>query len=72
MTTYKCRLCKHTWQPRGSNVINPLSCPRCKRYDWKKKLKFVEKTNNPKDEVYIRDEKKVVTLAEQRKRLLEE
>ena len=72
MTTYKCRLCKHTWQPRGLDAMKPLSCPRCKRYDWEKKLKFIEKINNPKDEVYTQDEKKETTLAEHKKRLLEE
>lgn len=28
-----CQLCNHTWLPR---VADPASCPRCKRYDWRK------------------------------------
>ena len=29
-----CRLCGHEWEPR---VPEPVSCPRCHRYDWKEK-----------------------------------
>jgi len=31
-----CQLCGHTW---ASKLIKPLSCPRCKRYDWNKEDK---------------------------------
>ena len=30
-----CRLCGHKWTPKKKGKP-PLSCPRCKRYDWNK------------------------------------
>ena len=72
METYKCRLCEHTWQSRDPNAIKPLSCPRCKRYDWEKKLKIVEKITHPKEEeLHIVDEKKEAA-ADLKKKYLEE
>jgi predicted Zn-ribbon and HTH transcriptional regulator len=29
----KCKQCGHEWRSR---IGKPLSCPRCKRYDWNK------------------------------------
>lgn len=31
----KCDLCGHTWKTKLKR--DPQACPRCKRYDWKKK-----------------------------------
>jgi len=28
-----CARCGHEWRPRKDGVV-PLSCPKCKRYDW--------------------------------------
>lgn len=30
----QCQRCEWYWKPR---IDDPLSCPRCKSYDWKKK-----------------------------------
>ena len=27
----KCKRCGYKWSPR---VLDPTSCPKCKRYDW--------------------------------------
>jgi len=35
MKQCKCSKCGYTWTPRIKGV--PKSCPRCKRYDWRKK-----------------------------------
>jgi predicted Zn-ribbon and HTH transcriptional regulator len=37
MNTEKCicKLCGHTWLAR---VEKPKACPRCKRFDWEKKV----------------------------------
>jgi len=32
----KCSVCGYVWKPK---VKNPVSCAKCKRYDWNKKLK---------------------------------
>jgi len=32
METNKCQHSKHEWSGR---VLDPKSCPNCKRYDWK-------------------------------------
>ena len=32
--TFKCNLCFWEWESR---VEHPAQCPRCKRYDWRKK-----------------------------------
>jgi endogenous inhibitor of DNA gyrase (YacG/DUF329 family) len=53
---HKCNLCGHTWKNRADY---PVSCPRCKRYDWnirkkeKKELKGVKKDgdNNKKSNI---------------------
>jgi len=39
MEKTKCNLCGFEWIPRTEN---PISCPKCKRYDWKKKEEVVE------------------------------
>jgi predicted Zn-ribbon and HTH transcriptional regulator len=31
MTKYKCKRCGYEWKSR---VEKPLTCPRCKRYDY--------------------------------------
>lgn len=31
----KCNQCGHIWVPRTDE--EPRACPKCKRYDWKKK-----------------------------------
>ena len=63
----KCK-CGYEWSTKSK--LKFVSCPSCLQ---KVRIRVIEKMNHPKeDEVYIRDEKKVVTLAEQRKRLLEE
>jgi predicted Zn-ribbon and HTH transcriptional regulator len=33
-TNYKCRKCGHKW---ASRVEKPITCPKCKRYDYDKK-----------------------------------
>ena len=30
---HSCKKCGYKWE---SKLENPLSCPRCKRYDWNK------------------------------------
>ena len=40
-TTQTCDLCGHEWTPR---VKAPVQCPKCKRYDYKKKQ--VDNINN--------------------------
>lgn len=35
---YVCVKCSHTWDPKRKDPqkqIKPLSCPRCKSYEWK-------------------------------------
>jgi predicted Zn-ribbon and HTH transcriptional regulator len=32
---FKCKNCNYEWISR---VEEPKTCPKCKRYDWKKKL----------------------------------
>lgn len=36
-----CKRCGHEWETRGDK--EPLSCPRCKRYDWKRTKEKVKK-----------------------------
>lgn len=36
MEKCKCEKCGHEWIPRKRK---PVSCPRCKRYDWDKPKK---------------------------------
>jgi len=33
-----CKVCKYRWESR---VSNPKACPKCKRYDWKEKIKIL-------------------------------
>jgi rubrerythrin len=40
MDIKKCNQCGHIWTRRAEG--EPISCPRCKRYDWKAK-KVVKK-----------------------------
>ena len=32
LTMVQCGKCGYSWEPRGET--KPVSCPRCKRYDW--------------------------------------
>jgi len=36
---YKCNRCGHNWIPE---VDNPVTCPRCKAYDWRDAPKWVD------------------------------
>ena len=46
--TYECKKCGHIWEGRK---VNPFSCPRCKRYDWKDNIPEVaiKKDQRPSD-----------------------
>lgn len=33
---FKCSLCGYEWNSRKEGKV-PVSCPRCKRYDWREK-----------------------------------
>ena len=37
MAQLNCRKCGHAWWPRGPR--EPVVCPRCKSYEWKKEAK---------------------------------
>ncbi len=40
---YKCKKCAYEWKAR---IEFPISCPRCKSYDWKKGDKDENKSDN--------------------------
>ena len=37
----KCLICGYEWIPK----VESKSCPKCKRYDWKEKIKVTKKEN---------------------------
>lgn len=45
---FKCSLCGYEWKSRKVEDV-PISCPRCKRYDWKEKIPHdtLEPQNQP-------------------------
>jgi rubrerythrin len=40
MKKYKCKKCSYEWESRKET---PISCPRCKRYDYDKEDSQLEK-----------------------------
>ncbi|MBU0894948.1 MAG: hypothetical protein KKB88_05895 [Nanoarchaeota archaeon] len=41
--TNKCKKCGYEWE---SKIDNPVSCPRCKRYDWNENQKKDNESHN--------------------------
>ena len=39
MKKHTCKICRHQWTPRTDD--KPKACPKCKRYDWNKKIAIV-------------------------------